>query len=116
MKYEIRKIWNKSKTRKMKNYNIKKNNKIIKKLIKVSSCLVMIIFLLVKNNFIKYEENNIKSKTKVCLCCIAKMENLYISEFVEHYKSIGYAIIFFLILIIYIYMTIMTLMEKGLMM
>jgi hypothetical protein len=90
MKYEIRKIWNKSKTRKMKNYNIKKNNKIIKKLIKVSSCLVMIIFLLVKNNFIKYEENNIKSKTKVCLCCIAKMENLYISEFVEHYKSIGY--------------------------
>lgn len=30
--------------------------------------------------------NNIK----VLLCCIAKMENLYIREFVEHYKKLGF--------------------------
>ena len=27
---------------------------------------------------------------KVLLCCIGKMENNYIREYVEHYKSIGF--------------------------
>ena len=31
-----------------------------------------------------------KSKTKVCLCAIAKKENLYIEYFIEHYKQLGY--------------------------
>ena len=33
-----------------------------------------------------YTKNNIK----ICLCAIAKNEILYIREFVEHYKKIGY--------------------------
>ena len=31
-----------------------------------------------------------KSKTKVCLCAIAKKENLYIEYFIKHYKQLGY--------------------------
>jgi len=31
---------------------------------------------------------------KVCLCVIGKKENLYANEFVNHYKKIGYDIIF----------------------
>lgn len=31
---------------------------------------------------------------KVALCCIAKMENRYINEFVEHYKKLGFDNIF----------------------
>ena len=35
--------------------------------------------------------NNIKSYTgKVLLCCIGKMENQYIREFVEYYKDLGF--------------------------
>ncbi|MBO6272267.1 glycosyltransferase family 92 protein [bacterium] len=35
--------------------------------------------------------NKIKKYTnKVLLCCIAKMENNYIREFVEYYKRIGF--------------------------
>ena len=37
---------------------------------------------------------NIKKKLKVCLCTIGKKENLYIKEFVEHYRKIGYNKIF----------------------
>lgn len=37
-------------------------------------------------------ENKIKKQymNKVLLCCIGKMENNYIREYVEHYKSIGF--------------------------
>ena len=35
-----------------------------------------------------------KKKLKVCLCVIAKRENRYAKEFVEHYKKIGYNKIF----------------------
>lgn len=31
---------------------------------------------------------------KIALCCIAKMENLYIKEFVEHYQNLGFNKIF----------------------
>ena len=31
---------------------------------------------------------------KVCLCTIGKKENLYASEFVNHYKKIGYDKVF----------------------
>ena len=35
-----------------------------------------------------------EEKMKVCLCSIGKEENLYIKEFVSHYKKIGYTNIF----------------------
>ena len=34
------------------------------------------------------------NKTKICLCVIAKNENLYVKEYVKHYKKIGYNKIF----------------------
>ena len=34
------------------------------------------------------------NKTKICLCVIAKNENLYVKEYIEHYKKIGYNKIF----------------------
>ena len=37
---------------------------------------------------------NKNKELKVCLCTIGKKENLYASEFVEHYKKIGYDKIF----------------------
>ena len=37
---------------------------------------------------------NKNKELKVCLCTIGKKENLYVSEFVEHYKKIGYDKIF----------------------
>ena len=37
---------------------------------------------------------NKKSKIKVCLCVIGKNENLYVKEFVNYYKKIGYNNIF----------------------
>ena len=47
-----------------------------------------IILYLIKNN--KLKENQLK----VCLCVIGKNENLYVKEFVEHYKKLGYNKIF----------------------
>ena len=47
--------------------------------------IIIMIFL-----YIKFWKNNIK----ICLCVIAKTENLYVREFVEHYKKIGYNNIF----------------------
>ena len=35
-----------------------------------------------------------KNNITICLCVIAKNENLYVREFIEHYKSIGYDKIF----------------------
>ena len=43
---------------------------------------------------IRAKNNYLKNETKVCLCAIAKNENLYIREFIEHYKKIGYNNIF----------------------
>ena len=50
----------------------------------------MLLFL---NLFIFLKHKTIK-KIKVCLCVIGKKENLYVNEFVEHYKTIGYNKIF----------------------
>ena len=40
------------------------------------------------------QKNYINKDIKICLCVIAKNENLYAREFVEHYKKIGYNNIF----------------------
>lgn len=52
-----------------------------------------ILFLLINILliFIKINKNKV---LRVCLCTIGKKENLYASEFVEHYKKIGYDKIF----------------------
>lgn len=50
---------------------------------------IIVLFLLL-SIIISHNQKNIK----VCLCVIAKNENLYIKEFVEYYKNIGYNKIF----------------------
>ena len=52
--------------------------------------LILIILLLLLIS----KENIEKMNIKICLCVIAKNENLYAREFVEHYKKIGYNNIF----------------------
>ena len=51
----------------------------------ISLVLVRVLFVL---------NNQMKINTKICLCVIAKNENLYVREFVEYYKNIGYNNIF----------------------
>ena len=47
--------------------------------------LFLSLFVIV-NTYNYYNKNDIK----ICLCAIVKNENLYIREFVDHYKKIGY--------------------------
>ena len=58
--------------------NLNKNIKCLIFLINIFFCLLL-IFIRIK----------IKKFIKVCLCTIGKKENLYASEFVNHYKKIG---------------------------
>jgi len=48
-----------------------------------------IIFFYLKK--VKIKKN---ASTKVCICMIAKKENLYIQEFIDHYKNLSYDHIF----------------------
>lgn len=64
-------------------YFFAKNSRIIKFFI--SLLLVLILFVL------NYQ---MIMNTKICLCVVAKNENLYAREFVEYYKNIGYNNIF----------------------
>jgi len=64
-----------------------KNNKLI----------VFIFFFILIKVFLKYSILNNYNKNnniKVCICAIGKNENLYIKEFVNHYKKLGYNRIF----------------------
>ena len=56
---------------------------------KLKLFLLFIILCFILINY-RIEEN----KTKICLCVIAKNENLYVKEYVEHYKKIVYNKIF----------------------
>ena len=68
---------------------------------KLLAILIFLIILFLELNIVKeyisidkkinVDENN---KTKVCLCAIAKKENLYIKFFIDHYKKLGYDHIF----------------------
>ena len=49
-----------------------------------------IIFIICYKLFYQIKEKQLK----VCLCVIGKKENLYATEFVEHYKKLGYNKIF----------------------
>ena len=51
----------------------------------ISLILVEVLFIL---------NNQMAINTKICLCVIAKNENLYVREFVEYYKNMGYNKIF----------------------
>ena len=92
MKFNYQKKWRGKKVKKNFKCNIKDTKNVINYLIKICYCIGMIIFLQRKNIselFIK-DENSNNNKTKVCLCCIGKGENLYISDYVNHYKNLGY--------------------------
>ena len=52
---------------------------------------VFMIFIII---LFVFPKNKKKKKLKVCLCTIGKQENLYIKEFVIHYKKLGYNHIF----------------------
>ena len=53
--------------------------------------IIIIFLLLIIIYLYKY---NRKNDLNICLCAIVKNENLYIREFIEHYKKIGYNKIF----------------------
>lgn len=52
--------------------------------------ILLLVIILIILTYLK----NKNYRLKICLCVIAKNENLYIREFVEHYKKIGYNNIF----------------------
>ena len=85
---------------------ILKNKKSKKAVIRNSKKLFLIIFLsLIYISLLKFSNINNKTNivniqsnktnktekvTKVCLCAIAKKENLYIQFFIDHYRKLGY--------------------------
>ena len=72
-------------------------NKCHKKLL--IAVLIIIIINVCEKYFYYLSHKNVQD-IKVCLCVIGKKENLYVKEFIENYKNIGYNHI-------YIYMIIM---------
>lgn len=50
------------------------------------------LFLIVFNIF--FQSINTANKQFICLCVIGKKENLYVKEFINHYKKLGYNHIF----------------------
>ena len=73
-------------------FNIIKNMKNFLKLLKLK---YIFIFILILIELITLIYNNSKEKQlKICLCVIGKNENLYVKEFVNHYKNLGYNKIF----------------------
>ena len=72
-------------------YNILKKFGFLKKIF----CLFMIFFLYFsitkkrKNKITNFVDKKTKSETKICICVLAKQENLYIREYLNHYKNYG---------------------------
>lgn len=78
-----------------KSYEKKKNSRFFyEKIIYFNKKKKSIILLLLISSLFFIYEKPIKKDIKICLCVIAKNENLYAREFVEHYKNIGYDKIF----------------------
>ena len=65
-----------------------------KKLILLINKIFFKSLLFVINIFLIFIKINRNKSLKVCLCTIGKKENVYASEFVDHYKKIGYDKIF----------------------
>lgn len=64
-----------------------KNNLVNLKINKIKF-IIFLIFLIISNIYKKIK------KLKICLCVIGKNENLYVKEFINHYKNLGYNHIF----------------------
>ena len=76
-----KKLLNKRFKRKKIKLGIKK---MFPKLFLVTLVLFLIIFvILLYKRFTRH-------KTKICLCTIIKNENIYIADFIKHYKDLGY--------------------------
>ena len=58
--------------------------------------LILIIFLIIIFEIFKNKRliKNFTKPLKVCLCVIGKKENLYVKEFINYYKKLGYNKIF----------------------
>ena len=69
------------------------NFHIFSKLFHKRSKKTIILILIILYRIITYKYN-LKKEIRICLCVIAKNENLYAREFVERYKNIGYNKIF----------------------
>jgi len=83
---------NKNKNKKKK---LEKNSKKKYFLIYAMFCFSIILLILNIFRIIKLKKSYIEEKRiKVCLCTIGKEENLYVNEFVSHYKKKGYNHIF----------------------
>ena len=97
-------IQNKNSFKKIYIYSRKKFiNDVMTKIKKLSLLILLIIIINIKatrifSPHLKYLKN-IKD-IKVGLCAIGKKENLYVQEYVKHYKNIGYNHIFFMIIMI----------------
>ena len=63
--------------------NIYDMNKKFKVIIIIFSVLIYDFFIIKKSN-----------KKFICLCVIGKKENLYVNEYINHYKNLGYDHIF----------------------
>ena len=62
-----------------------KNNKNIKSFIKLGIIFILFFIFISMNTL--YSNNK---KIKVCLCTVGTMENLYVKEYITHYKNLGY--------------------------
>lgn len=52
--------------------------------------IIILYYIYNWNIYIKFYLNSGIFKLKVCLCVIGKNENLYINEFIDYYKNLGY--------------------------
>ena len=80
----------KNKSLKKKRFKVKSSNKKIKinNFQLIPGVVLMILLLILKFSF---KSPKTKAKAiKVCLCAIAKKENLYIKFYLDHYKQLGY--------------------------
>ena len=64
-----------------------KNYSISKKLFLLFFLFILYFSIFIKKNILYKNEK--ETKTKICICTIAKEENLYIREYIEHYKKYG---------------------------
>ena len=93
MKKKLKKKENKKKKIKFKKRRIRKGKAINKFNIILKLICKVIIIILLSLLLFQIKFTNI-STIKVGLCVVCKDENLYIKEFIEHYKNLGYNHIF----------------------
>ena len=89
----------------MKKFQITKPKGINKKSIYFNKILLIISLIIIIFSLLKYFPDisffkNIRDifapSLTICLCVIAKKENLYAKEYVNHYKKLGYKHIYIL--------------------